>query len=198
MTWRYQVVFGLFIFLFLGIWSKLFYWQVVRADELADLGRAQYSQNLEVPPKRGSIMTSDGFPLATNKLSYLVYANPKVVTNKTEFSNALASVLHIDVASVSAQIDLDKLWVPIDPNIDYATKAEVEKLNLPGVGFQETPTRFYPEASMAAQLVGFIGKDDVGNDKGYFGLEGYYDRQLKGRIGETTVVRDAMGRPLPS
>ncbi|MDE2026591.1 MAG: penicillin-binding protein 2, partial [Patescibacteria group bacterium] len=72
----------------------------------------------------------------------------------------------------------------------------VEKMNLPGIGFEETPTRFYPEASMAAQLLGFVGKDENGNNKGYFGIEGYYDRQLRGRIGQMTVIRDAFGRPI--
>ena len=37
---------------------------------------------------------------------------------------------------------------------------KLEKMNLPGMGFDHQYQRFYPEASMAAQLLGFVGKDD--------------------------------------
>src|SRR5258706_5425330 len=51
---------------------------------------------------------------------------------------------------------------------------------------------------MAAQLIGFVGKDEMGLDKGYFGLEGFYDRQLKGRAGQAIEIHDALGRPVLS
>ena len=69
-------------------------------------------------------------------------------------------------------------------------------MNLPGIGFDSQYQRFYPEASMAAQLLGFVGKDSSGNDKGYFGLEGYYDRLLSGKEGQAIEVHDALGRPI--
>ncbi len=71
-------------------------------------------------------------------------------------------------------------------------------LNINGIGFNNEPDRYYPEASMAAHLVGFTGKDKNGNPQGYFGLEGYYDRQLSGKSGFTIQVRDAWGNPIAS
>src|SRR6185369_818872 len=93
-------------------------------------------------------------------------------------------------------LSLDRFWVSLKPRIENATKETIEKQNLPGVGFQEESVRFYPEGSMAAQLLGFVGKDNDGSPKGYFGLEGFYDRQLRGKDGVATVINDATGKPI--
>lgn len=193
---RLLFVLALFITLYVLVLVRLFYWQVARADDLKEAQVLQSSDRLVVQAERGDILTSDGFPLATNKISYLLYANPKVVTNTTNYANALAPVLDLDVASISAKLSKNLFWVRLDQNLTDAKKQEVEKLNLPGLGFQEQSDRFYPEASMAAQLVGFLGKDKSGADHGFFGLEGYYNDQLSGRNGSLYVVKDALGHPV--
>ncbi|HUD04918.1 MAG TPA: penicillin-binding protein 2 [Patescibacteria group bacterium] len=196
MTWRYRFVFLGLVCLFLLVVARLFYWQVVKAQELSLLGQQQYGTTLTLTPQRGEIETSDGFPIAANKLSYLVFANPKEIQNKEAVSTILASTLKLDIASVSASLALDKFWVPIQSGVDVKTKQQLESINLPGVGFDNQYQRFYPEASMAAQLLGFVGKDSAGNDKGYFGLEGFYDRLLSGKAGQAVEVHDAFGRPI--
>jgi cell division protein FtsI/penicillin-binding protein 2 len=67
---------------------------------------------------------------------------------------------------------------------------------LRGIGFEQQFNRFYPEASLAAHLLGFVGKDSSGQDKGYFGLEGYYDRLLRGKKDYIVEIQDALGRPI--
>jgi cell division protein FtsI/penicillin-binding protein 2 len=196
MTWRYRLVFFGITFLFLLVVARLFYWQVVKASELSLLGQQQYGTTTTVTPKRGEIETSDGFPIAANKITYQVFANPKAIGNKGEVAAVLASTLQIDIASVSANLGLDKFWVPIKSKVDAETKQKLEKMNLPGIGFDNQYQRFYPEASMAAQLLGFVGKDNAGNDKGYFGLEGFYDRLLSGKAGSAVEVNDAFGKPI--
>ena len=196
MTWRYRFAFLGIVFLFLLVISRLFYWQVVKAQELSLLGQQQYGATLKLVPQRGQIETSDNFPIASNKISYLVFANPKEIKNIGETSTVLSTVLGVDLASVSSSLSLDKFWVPIKSNVDTDTMQKIEKMNLAGVGFDPQYQRFYPEASMAAQLLGFVGKDDQGNDKGYFGLEGFYDRLLSGKEGVAIQVHDAFGRPI--
>lgn len=145
---------------------------------------------------RGEIRTSDEYAIAANKLSYLVWANPKEIKDKEKESEVLGSLLEIDKATISAQLSLDRFWVPLKSPVEHSLKQKIESSNLPGVGFQEMSRRFYPEASTAANLLGFVGKDDHGNDKGYFGLEGYYNRQLRGKDGIAAVVKDARGQPI--
>jgi cell division protein FtsI/penicillin-binding protein 2 len=196
MNWRYHFAFFVIALSFFVIALRLFYWQIIRASELSALGQSQYSTTLIKSPQRGLIETSDGFPIVANKISYLVFANPKEIKDKLQTANILASTLNIDVASVSAFLSLDKFWVPIVDGVDIDVKNKLEKLNLPGIGFDQRFERFYPEASMAAQLLGFVGKDDLGNDKGYFGIEGYYDRLLRGKEGIAVEIHDALGRPI--
>jgi cell division protein FtsI/penicillin-binding protein 2 len=196
MTWRYRFTLLFFLLLFSLIISRLFYWQIVRAEELSSLGQAQYDMHVTLGATRGEIKTSDEYAIAANKLSYLVWANPKEIKDKEKESEVLGSLLEIDKATISAQLSLDRFWVPLKSPIEHNLKQKIEKKDLPGVGFQEINRRFYPEASTAANLLGFVGKDDQGNDKGYFGLEGYYDRQLRGKDGIAIVVKDARGQPI--
>lgn len=196
MTWRYKLVFYSIVFFFLLVILRLFYWQFVKAQELSVLAQAQYGTAITIAPQRGDIMTSDGFPIATSKISYLFFANPKAIKDKKQTINVLSNFLDLSVASLSAKLGLDRFWVPIERGVNIKTKQAIENLKLPGIGFSQTYERFYPEASMAAQVLGFLGKDEQGNDKGYFGLEGYYDRLLRGKEGVAIQVHDAFGRPI--
>ncbi len=187
-----------FALIFLSVSGRLFFWQILKGPELQALAEAQYGKTIQILPQRGEIKASDGFPLVTNRLSYQIFANPKEIKNVLETSQVLSPLLKEDTASISGLLSLDKFWVSLSGNADYSVKNTIDGLKIPGVGFEEAYTRLYPEASMAAQLLGFVGKDDAGNPKGYFGLEGYYDGLLRGRSGQATQVQDALGRPILS
>ncbi|EKD65143.1 MAG: hypothetical protein ACD_50C00178G0008, partial [uncultured bacterium] len=198
MIWRFRFVFFILAFVYAVIIARLFYWQIVKAEDLSDIASSQYSQEIKLLPKRGEIKTSDGFPFVSNIVSYLLYANPKVIEDKDKVIDNLSIYLGSDTASLSALLSLDRFWVSLESDIDLGTKKEIEKLELGGIGFEEQFSRIYPEASMAAHLLGFVGKDTLGQDKGYFGLEGYYDRLLRGEEKSIIEIQDALGRPILS
>ncbi|HVZ12025.1 MAG TPA: penicillin-binding protein 2 [Patescibacteria group bacterium] len=189
------VLLGIFV-LYTLLVIRLFYWQAVEAESLSELSKAQSFSTLTVPALRGDILASDGFPLATNNITYLLYANPKLITDKAGVSGEIAPILGSDSASVSAKLSQDLFWVKLAQNIDSGQKHAIENLNIPGIGFEQTYSRFYPEASMAAQLVGFLGRDNEGQNHGYFGIEGQYNSQLSGRDGAQYGVRDALGNQI--
>lgn len=196
MTFRYRVLLIGFTFLFASIIFRLFYWQVIRADELYQLGQEQYGRTLSSDPVRGEIRTSDDYPIVANKLSYLLYINPKVVEDPVKTTDLISMTLEVDPASISGKLTQDLYYVPLARDIDHEKKEKIENFDLPGVGFEEQGVRLYPEASMAAHLLGFVGKDEKGFSKGYFGIEGYYDRQLRGRGRTSFLLFDALGRPI--
>src|SRR3989344_5132251 len=196
MNWRFRFGFIVLLIGFTAIAGRLFYWQIIKGKELYALAQSQYGSLLKIQPRRGEIEAKDGFPIATNKVSYLVFANPKEVKNKDKASELLSNIMDMDIASISVQLSFDKLWVPLNPPIDSVKKEVIENLDLLGVGFEEKYVRFYPEASMSAHVLGFVGKDDQGNDKGYFGLEGYYDKLLRGKESYALNVQDALGKPI--
>lgn len=186
----------IFILLYLAVVLRLFLWQVIHSEKLSDIGRAQSTQSLIASAKRGDILFSDDFPLATNKITYLLYANPKKVDSVFSYSKTLAPLLKTEEASLSAILSQNLFWVRLRSRLSYDEKSQIEKLKFDALGFEQEPTRFFPEASMAAHLVGFVGKNELGEDQGYFGLEGFYDRQLRGRPGRIYMVKDALGNPI--
>lgn len=193
---RLRITIAIFLVIYAVITVRLFYWQVIRGPEFKAIGQQQSADSIVLQAKRGDILFSDNFPLATNKASYWLYANPKVIEDKNNIAEKLAPLVEKEVASISAQLDKDLFWVSIARNLDNNTKAAIEKLQLKGVGFQKENNRMYPEASMAAQLVGFLGKDIHDQPRGYFGIEGYYNHQLEGKSGRLYVVKDALGNPV--
>ncbi len=173
---------------------RLFYWQVVKGDELRAEASAQYHLNLTVPANRGAIVAIDGSPLAMNQEGWLVYAQPKVIENVGNFARLVAPVLKKDEKELYDLLTIpDRVWIPLAHKADERVRKELEDLKIAGVGFERESKRFYPEASMAAQLLGFVGADQNGNDKGYFALEGFYDRELRGRDGSLEIEKDVRG-----
>lgn len=195
-TLRFGIVLCGLSILYLLLIARLSYWQVIRAEELKKIGQNQSSQTLKIPSLRGQIFTNDNFPIVSNRISYLLYANPKVISDKKETSLKLSKILDYDESSLSALLDQELFWVKIEQNLDQNKKKEIESQGLKGLGFQQEFSRFYPEASLAAHLIGFVGKDSLGNDKGYFGIEGRYNDQLEGRAGALYVIRDALGNQI--
>lgn len=108
---------------------------------------------------------------------------------------------HKQLVDTIRQSILDKLgknlfWISLNRKVDYQTKTDIDKLNLTGVGADPSFERYYPEGSSSAHLLGFIGSDIYGDDTGYFGLEGFYNGQLKGKNGLLSQERDALGFPI--
>lgn len=193
---RLIIIFLAFALFYVAILAKLFYWQVIAADGLRLAGRTQSTLSLVSTAQRGDILFQDKFPIATNKISYLLYANPKKVDSTQNYAQLLSPILQVDTASLSARLDQNLYWVSLQSRLSYEQKEQIDALHLPALGFELQTERDYPEASMAAHLVGFVGKNKDGLDQGYFGLEGFYDRQLKGKPGSIYLIKDALGNPI--
>ncbi len=197
MMWRIWSVFSFFILCFILIIGRLFYWQIIEGNKLKAEGAAQYTMKLELPAERGSILTADNSPLVMNKSAFLVYAEPKNITNTPTFLRTVSQILTIPEATLSAMIsEPNRVWVPIAHKVNMDKTILLQQASMSGIGFAKEPKRYYPEASMAANLLGFVGLDQNGSDKGYFGLEGFYNRELQGKSGSITIEKDVSGTPI--
>ena len=67
--------------------------------------------------------------------------------------------------------------------MDAETGQQVNKLDMLGITIEPRARRYYPQETMAAQVVGFVG----GDMQGYYGVEGFYEAQLAGREQEQTL-----------
>lgn len=203
-NWRINLL-GLCFFLFgFLVSARLFYWQVINAEKFKIEAENQHWISFEIPAQRGEILASDGFPLASNEESFLVFASlPDIKEKPEKIASLLAPIIYPDSeASEDEQMikerlaRVDLLWVPLKHKISRLKKERIENMKIEGIGFEEEPKRNYPEGSSSAHLLGFVGMDINGLDKGYFGLEGNYDLELKGKPGILLREKDASGRPI--
>lgn len=194
--WRLRILLVFFYGWFFLIAARLFYWQVLSSGELSQIAAKQHLMRLEVLANRGEIVSSEGYPIVSNKHAYLVYAEPKKIIDKKTTTEKLSQKLSVDEASISGQLNSELFWVPLKHKVDQEIVDALRELKLVGVGFEIENKRYYPEGSMSAQLVGFVGSAFDGNPRGYFGLEGYYDRQLRGRVGFLQQAKSASGNPI--
>ena len=210
---RLNIVFGVFILLFLGLISRLFYWQVVMGSDLKKQASYQYKGTKTITAPRGNIYANDGTWLAVMRTNWLLFAElPQLSESSTQVANKLAPLLIVDNfenrdeyrqallnETEKIQTALDRkgvVWVPVKRKVASETKERIEELNIKGIGFEPEESRYYPEGSSSAQLLGFVGKDNEGNDTGYFGLEGYYNISLAGKNGFLQREKDLVGVPL--
>jgi len=206
MSSGWRINFLLIFFILFGglVGYKLFYWQVLKSEELAAAAEKQHWVSFEIPAKRGDILAADGFPLATSEEAFLVFASIPDLKEKPEVvASKIAPLLAEggEVAETEQMIKQrlsreDLVWVPLRHKVSRQAKENLEKLNISGIGFEEEEKRSYPEGSASAHLLGFVGADINGKDKGYFGLEGYYDLELRGQPGFVRREKDALGRPI--
>ena len=189
------LTFFFFLLAFVTV-SRLFYWQVLRSKDLKALAESQHWQFLQIPAPRGKIFTSDGFPLVTNQIAYLVYGEPNKIRDREKTAKVLSEVLKIDQASVSARLKDELLFVPIKHKVEGEKVKVLSELNLEGIGQEFEEKRLYPEGSMSAHLLGFVGSDRSGKDTGYFGIEGFYNIELSGQPGILRQEKDAEGQPI--
>ncbi len=167
------------------------------ADNFSGAALLQRLKTYEIPAKRGRILANDGSLLVANARAYLLYAEPKNIKDKNSVQLRLSQLLSVPIASVSSKFINDDLsWIPVLHQVTEDTKQKIMSEKIPGIGFEEESLRYYPESSMAAHVLGFVGKDGKGDPKGYFGLEGYYNLQLAGRKGLVKQEADARGLPI--
>lgn len=196
------------ILIFIAILSRLFYWQIIQAKSLAKQAKSQHELGSNIQAPRGNILARDGSWLAARADAYILYAEiPNLKESSKTVANKIAPFLVEDSNDKQLLLEeveriqnlLDKketVWLVLKRRLDPEIKSNIEALSIDGLGFEKIDTRVYPEASAAAHLLGFVGKQEDGSDTGYFGLEGYYNLSLQGKPGFFENEKDALGKPI--
>lgn len=128
-----------------------------------------------------------------NELDFRNYESTQSAENLKASREEKEKELDMDIYR---KLNEDLHWVSLNRKIDLAAKQRLEKLELNGIGFDETSLRFYPEGSSSSHLLGFVASDAYGEEAGYFGVEGFYNGELKGKKGLLTQEKDALGLPI--
>jgi cell division protein FtsI/penicillin-binding protein 2 len=179
---------------------------VLRGPELQTKSDRQHQMVTILKAKRGNILDSEGGVLAgTKNLYHLFVYKPQLTISKNDLVEQLIGSL-TPVGEASTEGDLRKYlqdrlslssnWISLKHYLSPEEKVKIENQKIAGLGFEDEYVRYYPESSMAAQVLGFVGQDAAGQEQGYFGMEGYFDRILKGREGKVRTEKDGKGNPI--
>jgi cell division protein FtsI (penicillin-binding protein 3) len=206
--------------LFLVGFGKLFFIQVVHAEEWANKALSELTVTYNYPGVRGDILDRNGDVLATSVDRYLVYvdqnaANIFVPTNCNGYNQSYCHSVNQEPIQMDGpraiakmlETVLDATYSELLPKIigtsGYKVLAEglspeqqraVSALNINHVvGTILVPERAYPGENLASTLLGNVGKD--GN--GLSGLEYAYDKELTGTSGQLIYERGVYGHEIP-
>ncbi len=198
MKWRYRILNFSFAVLAMILVVKLGYLQIIKASELSQTAKSQRQSTQVIPSSRGDIVASDGFVLASSYKKYKLQVDSRYFPKKND---EYARLLPLIGSTASANLyyklsDSKAYWFTLLDNLNDDQKREIERLKIPGLEWESSIGRWYPEASVSAHLMGFVGRNDEGNPKGYFGLEGFYDRELNGHPGKIVGENDVFSRPI--
>ena len=177
-------------FIFLFIFARLFYVQVVWGKKLQEKAVDQWTRNIPVLAKRGNVVDRNGIILASTKKSYTVFVRPRAVSDIDEVVSWLSKVFSLDSEDLKNKIQSTKVSeIKVAKKVSKELINKLSEKNLNGVYYAEDVTRFYPYDELLCQTLGYTSKD--GN--GISGLELYYDKYLSGINGEVLYEADLTG-----
>lgn len=182
------VLFILLLLLFIGLTVRLVW--ITRENETEYqkqvLSQQQYTSTT-IPYRRGNILDVKGTRLATSEKVYNLVIDAKVMNYKSQYLEptlkALGEHFDLDMGEVREHVTKNKSsswYVPLRQltyeEISGFQEAQSADSNIQGVWFEEEYRRIYPYSSLAADVIGFSGRDNVGK----YGLEEYYNDILNG------------------
>ncbi|MGH2736817.1 MAG: penicillin-binding transpeptidase domain-containing protein, partial [Actinomycetota bacterium] len=204
---------------FVAMFSRLWFLQVLAADEYQVLARENRVRRVDSEPPRGRILDRNGVVLVDNRPSLSVTVDRQVLNDKQieRVLRRLSRLLDVKVKTLEARLNDNTVspYKPVavasDVTEDDATEITVFSERYPGVGIEELPVREYPQGKILAQVLGYTGEippEDLegefakgakpvyqpGDIIGRAGIERIYDRWLRGRPRIEKVVVNSIGK----
>jgi cell division protein FtsI (penicillin-binding protein 3) len=169
---------GMFGLLYAVLALRLTYATVIRPILPSQAVLAAMQPALDVtppPPGRANITDRNGAILAVSLPGAQLYADPKQVSDPVAATDQLGSVLPgLDLVDTEKKLSSGKDFVYLDRKLSPAEELAVNQLGIPGVYFEDTQKRHYPEGNLAAHILGGV---TVGGN-GIAGVEGYFNQRL--------------------
>ena len=195
--------------------GRLYYLSIVKGQQF-QLRAEQNAINLRlIAPERGQIIDRNGHKLATNRLDYQVYLIPEQAGDLVQTLSLLGRVINLSDAAierVESRAKRQRKFLPVtvaqDLTFDEFSLVNVNSPDLPGVFPDAGRTRFYPDGSYVAHVVGYVGnprdEDEIsdplfsipGFKIGLQGLERSFEKELRGVQGTRRVEVNSVGREI--
>ncbi len=182
---------------FLVLW-RMFDLEILNNDKYIALAEGQQRFEKIDLAQRGRVYVHDKiedkdalYPLAFDVKSFAFWVVPKHISNKEETAGLISELIDIPKDEIFDKINNDKLYIPpIKRDIDFDLANTIKEQKIVGVFVMPEYGRYYPEATLASQVLGFVNAEGKGN----YGFEGHYDRELQGTAGKIVGEKDTLGR----
>jgi cell division protein FtsI (penicillin-binding protein 3) len=196
---------ALLVAAFIGFWmlavsARLVYLQVSQHNSLSNRARGQQQNALDTSPQRGELLDRQGRELARSVPTVSLFIDPAdLKANELECTaQHLSASLNLDEGDLLRQLQEaqteNKRFLWIARRLDQEQANHILALNLPGLHGRTEPKRYYPNASLAAHILGYVGLDGAGLG----GVEQVYNSKISGEPGQLFLERDARGQPYES
>ncbi|MDR4493926.1 MAG: peptidoglycan D,D-transpeptidase FtsI family protein [Nitrospirales bacterium] len=174
------------------VFCRLFFLQVLQAEDGARQADRQHHKTIVIRPDRGTIYDYRGHPLAMNVEMSSLIARPALVANPKQVARTLAPILDKDPGRLGKELTGNEHFVWVQRHIPEPLAKKIEALNLPGLELVKEPHRFYPKGTLVSHVVGYAGIDS----QGLGGVEHQYEPLLRGHKNLVQYQRDALGRKI--
>lgn len=176
---------------------RLFYLQIIQHDYYTDIANAEQVKRERIPATRGEIYALNGntpVQLVYNETVYTVFADPAVIIDSAKVVDVVKKVAGGNMVSGFEQNleNKESRYAVLATRLSRTQAEKIKSEDLTGVGFQAVSQRYYRDGSLAAQVLGFVNADGVGN----YGVEGYMNKELSGVDGKLETVTDVSDVPL--
>jgi len=191
------IAIGLVIWM-LAIGARLVQLQVNQHEELASRARSQQVGAIETSPSRGQLLDRQGRELARSIDTESFFADPREILNTDNTARRITAVTGQDRTELTSRLseakETNKKFIWIVRRLDIQSASKLDQLNLDGIYSRKEPKRYYPNDSLAAHVLGFVGTDEIGLS----GVEQYYNEKIRGEAGKVFLERDRDRRAFES
>lgn len=192
-----------FLLLIFGIrLTQIMVFGTVNGQDLSAQAQNLYDRSSILSAQRGTIYDVGGNPLAMDATSYSLYAvltdewsepeDPQYVVDKKNTAQVLSQYIDLTADEILERLNTQDAsqveFGTAGQDLTYAEMKAIDDQNLPGIMFNETPTRMYPNGVFASHLIGYAEYMEAGTAidsrlTGQMGLELSMDGILKGTNG---------------
>ena len=177
--------------------ARLFYWQIVRWDEIRQRANREQVLDTKIVAQRGSIRTSDAQLLAEDSFVYTISVDPKQIDKLPDLARQLAPILGQSADSIMTRLRTEPAPIVLAKDAPAFAGEAAEDLQkqtgMAGLAVTSKRVRVYPGGSFAANVIGFVNSErDAAN-----GVEQFMDTDLRGVDGNLSGSRDALHDFIP-
>lgn len=172
--------------------AKSFDLQILDGQRLSLMDRNDHTRYITINGKRGHILDRHMNKLATSTNAVSITACPANIKDPAFAASKLSSILNLKFGPLEKKLSSKRKFTLIARRVPPAQEEQIRQLKIKGINFETDSKRLYPNRSLAAQVIGFIGIDDQGLE----GLEFKYNSILKGKSIKIKTKKDKNGRIL--